>query len=141
LKERFQGVSPKGNIGFARGDLTFTDTKGNLTTEAIDLKAFSGRGALAGFETKGANVIEPSEVLLEGTGRIRTNTFDSEIKIVESLLRKFPTQAARQNVRGRLLLFTELAPCAGCKPVLEKQFNELFPNVVLKVIDGGSFPK
>lgn len=140
LKERFTGVSPNGNIAFARGEITFVNRRGETITEAIDLRAFSGRGALEGFETKGNTIIEPSNVLLEGTGRVRTNKFDSEIKIVESLLRRFPTQAAREGVTGELLLFSELTPCTGCKPVLEEQFNQFFPNIKLKVVDGGEFP-
>jgi hypothetical protein len=43
-------------------------------------------------------------------------------------------------MRGFFRLFSELTPCTGCKPVLEEQFNQFFPNIKLKVVDGGEFP-
>ena len=54
---------------------------------------------------------------------------DTEYKILEELARRISDPAAK----GRVLLYTDLYPCASCRHVM-RQFLAAYPNVQMKVL-------
>lgn len=64
------------------------------------------------------------------TNVANNNSYDSEIKILEKFAQKYKNNP---TVKGEIRIFSEREYCDSCRDALFKQFNEIFPNVKIKV--------
>lgn len=60
---------------------------------------------------------------------------DTEFKILEDLARRIPSE----NAAGRILLYTELHPCASCYQVM-CDFLDRYPNIQMQVLYREPYP-
>ncbi|WP_298892457.1 deaminase domain-containing protein [uncultured Psychroserpens sp.] len=64
------------------------------------------------------------------TNKKNKNSHDAEIKLLEDFARKYEDNL---NVKGEISIFSERPYCGSCRDVIFKQFNEIFPNVKIKI--------
>jgi len=72
-----------------------------------------------------------------GGGKTWLRTTDSEYKMLNKLasdLGRTPG-ATKPNIKGELLIVSENPYCASCQGIIQ-QFNKMFPNVKLILVDG-----
>jgi hypothetical protein len=79
-----------------------------------------------------------TEIEVEGTGgKAWLRTTDSEYKMLNKLASDLKATPGGKypNVTGELKIVSENPYCASCQGIIQ-QFNEMFPNVKLILVDG-----
>jgi len=72
-----------------------------------------------------------------GGGRTWLRNTDSEYKMLNKLASDLggAQGVVKANIAGEIKIISELPYCASCQGII-KQFNEMFPNVKLILVDG-----
>ena len=98
--------------------------EGKVGGESIEIIAHSG----SKFSKAGTAEVPGASRFFE-TNVANRNSFDSEIKILETFAQKYKNNP---TVKGEISIFSEREFCDSCRDALFKQFNEIFPNVKIK---------
>jgi len=118
IRQEFN-IGSKRNIAFAEYEIN--GSKG-------EVMGVSGKADRVG--TAGVPSERKFETITTPDGNPRT--LDAEVKILEELASKLPSDAS-----GKIYLFSELPFCDSCSGVI-KQFKELFPNTEIILSHGPS---
>lgn len=99
--------------------------EGTIDGEFVELIGHSGSKS-----SKAGTSPVPSISRFFETNKVNRNSYDAEIKILEDFARKYENNL---DVKGEIKIFSERSFCDSCNDALFKQFNEIFPNVEIKV--------
>jgi hypothetical protein len=120
-------------IGSIRNSLKIGKGRNIAYTEgSISGKAFSEVG-VSGKALRNGTVGNPVNRLFS-TSNVGgfSRAFDSEVKLLESFARQF---SRNTSVKGVLKIVSERQFCGSCSNVVS-QFQKMFPNVTVKIING-----
>jgi filamentous hemagglutinin len=115
-----------GNVGVAEIRI---DGQPATTVQAhsqIGNNPASARDGFVGLPPEGQRILQPVQDPKDRVPR----EVDTEYKILENFAQQ---NRGNTQVGGRIDLFTERPPCRSCTNVIEQQFQELFPNMTVRV--------
>jgi hypothetical protein len=106
--------------------------------EPLSFKAFSNYrifggndNRFAGSENPGEGFSFVSEMAIDGRGQNRHNLYDTERAIINALDAELK---GNTSAKGEIIIYTELAPCAGCEQTRVNIRNR-YPGIVVSFID------
>ncbi|BDW93898.1 hypothetical protein MACH07_27300 [Flagellimonas marinaquae] len=107
--------------------------EGNLNGNAVDNKIWLSGEAKPDVEPQIFTAIEVES----SNGRSWLRNTDSEYKMLNKLASDLGGSPGiiKLNVKGELKIVSELEYCSSCQGVIQ-QFNEMFPNIKLILVDG-----
>ena len=122
----------KGNFGYGEVNIEGLDDTQFFAHSSIQTEMPSMKGSGISIKPESSPFIA-SEVsstnVINGEGAWLRDV-DTEYKILSDIQSKLGNN---YSASGKIILYTELAPCPSCQSVIE-QFKQMYPNIDIEVI-------
>jgi filamentous hemagglutinin len=115
-----------GNVGVAEIQIDGQPAVVSRAHSQIGNDAQTTRDGFVSLPPEGERILQPQN----RAGSTIDRSQDTEYKILENFAQQNRGNTA---VSGRIDLFTERPPCRSCTNVIERQFQDLFPNMIVHV--------